>query len=202
MSTFQFQAPLPPPSPTSFSASSDGGIDPDASTDAFYSLLLDCPEMNSSIIESLSNKLLSIRINRSLSVEMKLLESELREEWRIRTGGLKADWMARFVPSHQEDEEEEVEQEEEGGREKEMLQPTIISDVDSRIEMENKVDTLVEKEFNERIEEAQELFINQISSREKLELEIFLGELVSIFILLTDLECLKRRELTINLRVR
>lgn len=176
--TFEYNVPdQTPPSPTKSNQSSNYSIDPDESTEAFYLILLQSPEFNSIEVQNLINRLLELKIKKSLEKELVVLDGELRDEFKTRSRSIKGDFMARIVdfsdPNAVEDEEETE------GHQEEMLVPTILSDVDGQIKMVERVDDLVEREFTARIKEAKSLLINLVSSREKFELEIFLGELVS-----------------------
>lgn len=189
-----------PPASISSSASSTS-LDADASIEGFYSLLLASPEMDSPVIKYLANRLLDLRIRKSLRVELSALGGELRDEWKVRVGGVKADWMARIIP---EPEGEEKEEEVHGGltngahskgtgsvtagtaasgddlEASEPLPPTILSNVDDMNLMSKRVDSVVEQEFEDRLTEAEVTLRKGVVSKEKLELEIFLGELVSL----------------------
>lgn len=111
-----------------------------------------------------------------------ILSGELRDEWKGRVGALKADWMARIVPtSHHQDlddiDSQDVEVEE-GREEGEGMQPTIISDVDAREAMVERVDSQVNAEFEARLSEARERIRNRVERREELEVDLYLGSLV------------------------
>lgn len=150
--------------------------------------------MDSPVIKYLANRLLDLRIRKSLRVELSALGGELRDEWKVRVGGVKADWMARIIPELEEEEEDEGADGGDAnggnldgtgnGRDdsivSEPLPPTILSDVDDRILMSKRVDSVVEQEFEERLTEAEGPLRKGVVSKEKLELEIFLGELVSL----------------------
>jgi hypothetical protein len=60
---------------------------------------------------TLSQGLLDTRIESLVKREMAVLAGELRDEWKVRVGAVKADWFARWIP---EEELEEDEEEEEG----------------------------------------------------------------------------------------
>lgn len=57
--------------------------------------------------------------------------------------------------------------------------PTIISDADSQEAMSSRVDAAVEKEFDERIAEAERRITQAAQRKEVMEMELFLGETVS-----------------------
>lgn len=159
-SPFTFNAPaLPSPAPSSPSS------DPDE-TPGFYSLLLSAPEIASPELTALASLLLSRRIDRGVQLEMSTLIGELRDEWKVRVGAVKADWMARFIPDL------------ERGEEEELKHPTIESDVEGREEMEERVHQVVEKEFVERVEEAERRVREALERTERMEVEVFVGGLV------------------------
>lgn len=163
-SPFAFSAPasLPSPAPSSFDDDDADG------TPGFYeSLLLSAPEVASPELTALASLLLSRRIDRAVYAEMSTLIGELRDEWKVRVGAVKADWMARFIPSLELGEEDEVEY------------PTIESDVEGREEMEERVYAVVEQEFVERVEEAEGRVREALGRTERMEVEVFVGGLVS-----------------------
>lgn len=113
--------------------------------------------------------------------EVKVLGGELRDEWRGRVGAVKADWMARIIPTSFQDLNESTEVEGEGGGregEGEGMKPTIISDVDEREAMVSRVDSGVEVEFEERLKEATERIRSGVERSEELEVDLYLGSLV------------------------
>lgn len=157
-SPFAFSAPasLPSPAPSSFDDDDADG------TPGFYeSLLLSAPEVASPELTALASLLLSRRIDRAVHAEMSTLIGELRDEWKVRVGAVKADWMARFIPSLELGEEDEVEY------------PTIESDVEGRVY------AVVEQEFVERVEEAEGRVREALGRTERMEVEVFVGGLVS-----------------------
>jgi hypothetical protein len=113
--------------------------------------------------------------------EVKVLGGELRDEWRGRVGAVKADWMAKIIPTSFQDLNESTEVEGEGGwteGEGEGMKPTIISDVDEREAMVSRVDSGVEVEFEERLKEATERIRSGVERSEELEVDLYLGSLV------------------------
>lgn len=119
----------------------------------------------------LADALYAARTKLVLGREMSTLSGALRDEWKVRVGAVKADWMARWIP------EEELEEEE--GEEGPQLHPTIISDADGAAEMSNRVDAEVEREFAARIAEAEGRVRSAVGSKERMEVELLIGSAVS-----------------------
>ncbi|SCV70765.1 BQ2448_3527 [Microbotryum intermedium] len=132
----------------------------------------------------LSNALLLTQIQRSTRAEMAMLAGELRDEWKLRVGALKADWMARWIPDERHDGEVPDDAEPdaaaahhgEPGVQRTKMIPTIVSDVDETEAMSKRVDQGVEDEFNQRIAEAERRVESAVQGREILSVEVMVGE--------------------------
>lgn len=133
----------------------------------------------------LADTLLATRVAKTVKREMYELSGALRDEWKVRVGAVKADWMARVIPSAELNEEDEGEGEREGepaegeNGEGPGLVPTILSDFDGREEMVVRVDRAVEAEFEARVAEAEERIRAAAARKELMEVELLLGEAVS-----------------------
>ena len=137
------------------------------------------PEQSASEIAQLAyvaSALHDALLSRELTAELAQLGGELRDDARARKGGVKADWMARVVPSSEELDEagedsavgEEAEQQDDH-QEQELLQPTLLSDPDSTAEMSQRVDDTAERVFGEGMDLARERLKAVVSGRVGME---------------------------------
>ncbi|SGY78981.1 BQ5605_C008g05006 [Microbotryum silenes-dioicae] len=132
----------------------------------------------------LSNALLLTQIQSSTRAEMATLAGELRDEWKVRVGALKADWMARWIPDERHEDGAQVDAEPDADantgepelRQRIKMNPTVVSDVDETEAMSKRVDQGVEDEFNERIAEAERRVKSAVQGREVLSVEVMVGE--------------------------
>lgn len=83
--------------------------------------------------------------------------------------------MARYIPPEEDDGKTEEEPAEES-------EPVVALE-EEREKMSKGVDEKVENEFSQRLEEAHERVLKAVESRETMELEVFLGSLVSLYLL-------------------
>jgi len=133
----------------------------------------------------LADALLAAKVNATVKREMYELSGALRDEWKVRVGAVKADWMARVVPEEldvdqaDEDEDQDKANKAVGEDEEPRLLPTIISDVDGREAMVSRVDKAVEAEFEARVAEAETRIRRAAERKELMEVELLIGEMVS-----------------------
>jgi hypothetical protein len=136
---------------------------------------------------SLSDTLYTSLVNRQVKREVAQLRGELRDEYRHRSRAVKADWMARLVPSQPEAEEdssvdEDLQKatlEEHPDREDEPnLVPTILSDADEAAKMSSAVDAQVAAALEQQENQASVMVSESVRKTVGMELELWLGQAV------------------------
>lgn len=115
----------------------------------------------------LADALLAARVNAAVKEELVTLGGALRDEYKVLINGIKADWNARIVAEVEEDEDAH-------------MIPTITSDFDGTREMSQRVDAMVERDYEARLAEAESRFKESARRREMLQVELFLGEQVRV----------------------
>ncbi|TNY18828.1 hypothetical protein DMC30DRAFT_402140 [Rhodotorula diobovata] len=180
---------------------------PDASSSV--NLLLSSYLPSSSLKSRLNahaDALLEHRVRTKTRRQVDQLRGELRDDFRTRASGLKADWMARVVPEDEggeddDDSEVDVSALDLGRgpgsthgddtpsprttppgppRDSTPLQPTIISDTDGAAEMAKRVDATVEEALAAQVDEARERIEASVRRSEAMELELWLGNEVRL----------------------
>lgn len=151
------------------------------------SLLPSLPVSEIAQLAYIASALHDALLSRELTAELAQLGGELRDDAKARKGGVKADWMARVVPSSEELDEagegsvegEEIDQRDKN-QELEMLQPTLLSDPDSTAEMSQRVDETAERVYGEGMDLARERLKAVVSGRVGMEVELRIGGAVCL----------------------
>lgn len=188
-------------------ASPDPAVAPDATSSVH--LLLSSYLSSSSLKSRLNahaDALLEHRVRIKTRRQVDQLRGELRDDFRARASGLKADWMARVVPedegrADEEDSEVDVSALDLGGgpgstnggdapstrttspgppRDSTPLPPTIVSDTDGAAQMAKRVDRTVEEALAAQVDEARGRIEASVRRSEAMELELWLGNEVRL----------------------